>query len=697
MPIISYDQIRWNRVILIAVAAIAAGVVAPEQVRELYRTLAQDLSYIHDTWGPAQRWAAATASLALCAVSLAWSAAFVSRRMLPECPSSRSSQITAGVICASVPVFAAWGALASITRSIPEYAQVALQRAIAYRFRLPVAADAAPLAEQLLHYNDMLIQIAAGWFALAVLCFALGFLTDRLRRHDGFWAVGGIAGIASAAMGVGYAVFPVRFTEATGPLPVLFTFAALAVMALSLVGTAADRARRPYTAFVLGLALVFATFGLNSNDAVVRSAVMRGAAVPALPPVGSAFLQWLDSRADFQEFASRGQRYPVYLVAAQGGGMYAGYHVASLLSSLEDRCPAFPQHIFAIAGVSGGSVGAAGYISGRPRDQQTRQRCAPTQPRFDRSRFSQMEVLFDTDLLSPLFAGLLFRDLGQRFVPFALPQLSRVRPLADVLDGHDFRLAGAARSPMGASFWSHWSPTAGVPALMSVATDVDRGTVRVFAPFDAGEGQIQTVSPSAAPELTALTLSDAALASARFPWVLPPASFAEISGGRRRLTRLVDGGYFENSGSVVLMSTLAQLMAALAGDPRRDQVKFHVLLTSTTCSADETVDCPEVVPFTGLNELLAPLQTLLNTRVARGQSAISDALRQVTALRASGHAVDATVVPLAPFGYPLPLGWRLSWMTMLAIQAQTSSQACAQDDGDCAHSKIVKELNFTGR
>ncbi|MFX7866411.1 hypothetical protein ABTK37_20655, partial [Acinetobacter baumannii] len=53
------------------------------------------------------------------------------------------------------------------------------------------------------------------------------------------------------------------------------------------------------------------------------------------------------------------QKFPLYVVAAEGGGIYAATHAASFLAEIQDMCPGFSHHLFAISGVSGGSVGAA--------------------------------------------------------------------------------------------------------------------------------------------------------------------------------------------------------------------------------------------------------------------------------------------------------------------------------------------------
>ena len=72
--------------------------------------------------------------------------------------------------------------------------------------------------------------------------------------------------------------------------------------------------------------------------------------------VNEAFRQWITSRKDLDAYRGK-KSYPVYIVAAEGGGLYAAYHTAKVLARLQDMCENFAQHVFAVtrsrAAVSG--------------------------------------------------------------------------------------------------------------------------------------------------------------------------------------------------------------------------------------------------------------------------------------------------------------------------------------------------------
>ncbi|MBB4375109.1 hypothetical protein GGD63_007953 [Bradyrhizobium sp. cir1] len=72
--------------------------------------------------------------------------------------------------------------------------------------------------------------------------------------------------------------------------------------------------------------------------------------------VAAAFREWLLQQPRLEE-AKRIGEYPIFIVAAQGGGIYVANNATRFLARLQDLCPAFRQHLFAIN--DRGSVGSA--------------------------------------------------------------------------------------------------------------------------------------------------------------------------------------------------------------------------------------------------------------------------------------------------------------------------------------------------
>src|SRR5207245_2655399 len=119
---------------------------------------------------------------------------------------------------------------------------------------------------------------------------------------------------------------------------------------------------------------------------------------------------------------------------------------AIFLARMQDQCPAFRKHLFAISGVSGGSVGAAIFasvIAAMPVESAGKVACPGISQYLERStvlsRKSYEAGIIEgyargilspkNDLLSPLFAATLFGDFTQRFVPRKIGALDRARAL----------------------------------------------------------------------------------------------------------------------------------------------------------------------------------------------------------------------------------------------------------------------------
>jgi hypothetical protein len=103
---------------------------------------------------------------------------------------------------------------------------------------------------------------------------------------------------------------------------------------------------------------------------------------------------------------------PIYLVAAAGGGLRAGYWTASVLADLQDENPQFATHLFAVSGVSGGSLGAATFIAALSGG------CAEAQSTNELGDCVR-RVMEDIPL-SPVLASALYSDFWNSLWPTAL-------------------------------------------------------------------------------------------------------------------------------------------------------------------------------------------------------------------------------------------------------------------------------------
>jgi hypothetical protein len=127
--------------------------------------------------------------------------------------------------------------------------------------------------------------------------------------------------------------------------------------------------------------------------------------------------------------AAEPQSYPVFLVAAEGGGIRASVMTAMVLDELRLRYADFTNHLYAIIGVSGGSIGAASFVAAL-RDGMPA--VMPHEALYSRKlpdgRLNRQACLH-VDLLSPTARALLGSDLLSQFVPtlFDLSSWDRAR------------------------------------------------------------------------------------------------------------------------------------------------------------------------------------------------------------------------------------------------------------------------------
>ncbi len=440
---------------------------------------------------------------------------------------------------------------------------------------------------------------------------------------------------------------------------------------------------------LLGLGvLLLAVADVNDNHSLT---VTTSKAAVDRPSTREAFLAWYRSRADRSLYERARKPYPVFLVTAAGGGLYAADFAATALARLQDECPAFAQHLFAISGVSGGGVGAALFstlVADRPQvrssDAIGNDPCrvpsigAPL-PKLE----ERIGRLVSEDYLAPMAAAGLFPDFAQRFLPFAVERLDRSRAFETTLDLVWQRTTpgcvGSQCKPFSRPFLDTWRPDGTAPALVLNATNVDVGYRTILAPFVVARevpGEYSALQnfhealarPGPEGQLASggdVSLGTAVGLSARFPWVMPPAT-VRLPDGQSKL-RLLDGGIFENSGVDTLTDMLIDLgdlerpLSARLGQTRSDPwVAFHPIIIS----GYQLNTALNGSGFRG--EALSPVSAMLSARVQRagmasyrlflqrgydcGRSAQSEICKD-TGIR---------FLVLNHEDFRLPLGWQLS-------------------------------------
>lgn len=504
--------------------------------------------------------------------------------------------------------------------------------------------------------------------------------------------------ILAVALLVLLVVDPIRFAENLGTGAVLAFAAAFWVFCGSALVYLGARFRLP----LLTLMLVWVAICSLTNDNHDLRTISREISF-ARPQLLDALRDWHSRVA--QKYPMR-PVHPLFIVATEGGGIRAAYWTAAVLGSLQDSERAFADHVFAISGVSGGSLGASVFAAliadGTP------------------DRFAERgEAMLGRDFLSPAIAAMLYPDFVQRFWPWPYPFLDRGHWLEQSWEQAWKKSLGNDR--FREPFFDLWTKNRGyVPALFLNGTSVETGNRIIVSNvivdetnfLDAEDATRKLLPESEQPDeakrrnaIVDLPLSTAAHFSARFTYVSPAGRFA--SDG----THVVDGGYFENSGAATALDILRQVTDAI-NDPKNElgDVAPKIIMISNdplgaAFAAETETESPATQneearnkPGTFLEDAVAPVYALLNAREARGvyaQRAIVRAqenfYEKLPVDPASLGPTKVYVFRLAPAKVPLPLGWMISNRAAEAMQQQLCDEGKSDETQIATWNKQMRE------
>jgi hypothetical protein len=427
--------------------------------------------------------------------------------------------------------------------------------------------------------------------------------------------------------------------------------------------------------------------------------------------------------ADFRAWqAARGAHgdEPVYLVAAAGGASRAAFWAGTLLLELERQARSqgkrFAPNIYAMSGVSGGSLGLAAFagslaVSGDKTKES---------PDAYARTAAQVGAFLGQDYLAPLVGYLLYPDLLARFLPFPCRSCDRSLALEGAWQrGWAQRFPGsAARDWFERPLLALDAP--GLPRLLFNATSASEGR-RVL------QSNLAFVPPQAydlfagglgerALDTSRLTLAQAVHNSARFPYISPAALVTDTSG--EPWDYLVDGGYFENSGAATLNAMITEILKL--GVIRPEQLVVLVIenepatqsqwLCPTHAQLVDAAAGPAPRPLTvGLRlpwqprlrpgdkavppvpELSLPFFALYQTRNARAQAAEEETTRLLGGCGA-GRVVELRY-PWTAGGSQPPLSWFLNGGTTRAMAGmlQRRESEAAEVDAFLANWRRIRK------
>ncbi|MFD9465498.1 hypothetical protein [Streptomyces sp. NPDC060027] len=478
----------------------------------------------------------------------------------------------------------------------------------------------------------------------------------------------------------------------TGPLAVLTFFLCVLLVLLNELQRWSERAtpvagfrllglrRTPVFSFLL-VWFLLASFIDAQGSHLVRVTVDSTEAGPAdLPDLAEQFDQWLD--ANCATAPAKGPL-PLVVVAASGGGVRAAYWTAGVLDKLFPPTPITPARdsgcdptdgrapVFAVSGISGGSLGAISWIA-RPRTNDS----------------ASHRWVFGADHLSAPLAWMTYVDLPRSFIGF--PGKDRAAVLEQSWEGRqrelkkDFYATWQRRGP-------YWNPL----ALLN-GTAIESGCRVLTAPvrlgaFDRPVGPTScarrpedgTHGEKGGPTLIDLRggflcgrqdvrRSTAALLSARFPYITPSGRLSTetcdetVKKGARAPAWLsvVDGGYVEGTGSLTAVDLFNELkplvdchnQVAGAVNCGRGRARAHarkielVLVQIDNGYSSVASETPPGRP----HELFVPIKGLFRAYNTK------DASARQRAFEAFGCGNYLRLPNVRGPGAQAPLGWSLS-------------------------------------
>lgn len=584
-----------------------------------------------------------------------------------------------------------------------ELARPALQRTARFIALIPVAALGLAMVKAAT--SPLVLSAApdgepqAGAFILLAVGVALLLLTptvlwSTLRRWDEAAAeprrlearyvlVAAIAGLTGAAAWME----PLSVPLALGSLTVLAIALALVALICAELSRLSEIKVPPKGLTMLGFRRlpVFLILGgwfvaaAQLDDGTYHFVRTAGTLPPAMPTVGQLWHDWMT--ANCVENAT--EPVPLTLVSTEGGGIRAAYWTGSVLTDLlggqhSGSCAtATPaSRVFAISGISGGSLGAVSWMT-RTNDENW-----------------YVDALSKPDSVAvPLSAGLL-QDLPRALLGY--PGKDRAEFLELAWERH----RGALRKDYFVDLAPGLSRSGWKPVSLLTGTQVETGcrvntsalrlTGRtalnqdcrsVSGPLDdvvveVDKDGVQQRGPAAPitvdtrPMLCgqSIKVSTAALLSARFPYITPSGQLS-CRGSR---VSVVDGGYADGTGVAALLDLWAQLEPFVAehnaGRGAGLVVPVFVHVDNHYQSRAALPPAPRTV------ELVAPPQT-----DARANKTADPALEQAARSRFGTGSVpgqrstrcllpglmpkDGVRVLLAPVTRPgllAPLAWTLS-------------------------------------
>lgn len=584
------------------------------------------------------------------------------------------------------------------------------------------AVSAVATSVHLLSWLIGLAVVAPGAYILA-----RRFAPSRLRAQLRIPQAGRNATLVILLIAIGWCASLVRFptyTREVGTVGVMIVAVSLWVNVLSLLFVALPlRYRLP--SLVLLIPLLWLGSSLLHDPNVwprrgLHATSVQGTGQRAALPqsVLKALAAWLPQ---LERVDSKGP-IPVYLVSAEGGGLRAAYWTGRVLAEINERSIGhLSSHAFVYSGVSGGSLGIATFQNA----------ASPVRDPRDATRF--VEEFLGRDDLAPLVSRLLITEPIWQLVGHASSLIPRDVAFERQFDADWRAVCGSDFYSQPFNRVYAIDPAHPSPIMAFNATNVESGKRVIIAnaaPTGLNTDYLLPLQIDGVRELLQdMSVAEAVHLSARFPYVSPPASLQLIVPGIspnrtvvRRWGRAVDGGYYDNSAGLFVHDVFEELVLLRAYARRHQGVRqagvdwerlrplvarlrFQVVVIRNdpeaawgyqmndypsiksaaatqrlypldlTAAIKDGLSARLIPGVPRLSELLAPPETMISTRDARGAATRRSLWETVS--RASDD-----------LSYQCEIERRVATGQLIALPLQYSA-ACIEDVDDYAEISLA--------
>ncbi len=389
------------------------------------------------------------------------------------------------------------------------------------------------------------------------------------------------------------AVFSLTFSKYLTPLPIILLSFGVLLGAGNIITLFSIKQKINFH-FLFLMALVAAGF-INESHYVMLDEKTKEEESKVRPALRNYFADWLKEKK-LLETDSTQASIPVYFVLADGGASRSAYWTGSVLSTIEEATNGkFSNHLFALSGASGGSLGNIAFWN--------------TITDKKEKSIASLQDYLSTDFLSFPLVRLLGPDIILPLVPFHL--------LNDRAEALERSLQyPSKKSSIGNFMQKNFSST--IPDQKSKISPpvicINATRMQDAAPAVVSNIKLEnSVFGNRIDILDNLeknkdiSIATAIVLGARFPYFSP--------AGRLGNDYFVDGGYFDNSGAGVVHEMILDLQElihdTLTINPNHPfkKIKFHIV--HITNKTETITERSKVHPL--INDLAAPIKTILGS------------------------------------------------------------------------------------